>query len=61
MKIGLKRIDTQERITVKALLDSEVIRLVISLEFGKKQGFKLNIHYQIHRKRIEINVIGKQK
>jgi len=41
VKIGLERIDTQERVTVEALLDSEVMRLVISLEFARKQGFKL--------------------
>ena len=86
VKIGLKRIDTQEGITVEALLDSGVMGLVISLEFVKKQGFKLkkikrpiyvrnvngslnkegpiehtvevNIYYQGHRERTEIDVIG---
>jgi len=75
--------------TVKALLDNSVTRLVISLEFVRKQEFKLkkikrliyirnidssfskkepikymvkvNIYYQRHRKRIEIDVIGGQK
>ena len=89
MKIGLKRIDMQEGITVEALLDSGATRLVMSSEFAKKQGFKLkklekpinvrnvdvlfnkegpieniveiNIYYQEHRKRTEINVIGGQK
>jgi len=89
MKIGLKRIDTQEGITVEALLDSGATRLVMSSEFAKKQGFKLkrlerpinvrnvdgsfnreglientvevNIYYQGHRKRTEIDVIGGQK
>ena len=41
MKIGLERIDTQEGITVEALLDSGVMGLVMSSEFAKKQGFKL--------------------
>jgi len=41
VKIGLERVDTQEGITVEALLDSGATRLVMSLEFAKKQGFKL--------------------
>ena len=41
MKIGLERIDTQEGITVEALLDSGATGLVMSLEFARKQGFKL--------------------
>jgi len=41
VKIGLERIDTQEGITVEALLDSEATGLVMSSEFAKKQGFKL--------------------
>jgi len=41
VKIGLERIDTQEGVTVKALLDGRVTRLVISLKFARKQGFKL--------------------
>ena len=40
VKIGLKRIDTQEEVIVEALLDSSVTGLVWSLEFAKKQGFK---------------------
>ena len=74
---------------VEVLLDSGVIGLVISLEFARKQGFKLkkierpiymrnvdgsfnkkgpieymvevNIYYQGHKKRIEIDIIGEQK
>ena len=89
VKIGLERIDTQEGITVEALLDSGAMRLVMSLEFARKQGFKLkklerpmqvrnvdgpfnkegpientvevNIYYQGHRERTEIDVIGGQK
>ena len=86
MKIGLERIDMQEEIIVEALLDSSAIGLVISLEFARKQKFKLkklerpmyvrnmdgslnkkgpiehtvevNIYYQGHRERMEIDVIG---
>ena len=89
VKIRLERIDTQEGVTVEALLDSGVTGLVMSSEFTKKQGFKLkklerpinmrnidglfnkegpienmvevNIYYQGHRERMEINVIGGQK
>jgi len=89
VKIGLERIDTQEEITVEALLDSSATGLVISLEFTRKQGFRLkkidrpiyvrnvnglfnkerpiehivevNIYYQEHRERAEIDVIGGQK
>ena len=41
VKIGLERIDTQEGITVEALLDSSAMGLVMSLEFARKQEFKL--------------------
>jgi len=89
VKIGLKIVDTQERVTMKALLDSGATELVISSEFAKKQGFKLkklekpinvrnvdgslnkegpiehmvevNIYYQGHKERTEIDVIGGQK
>ena len=89
VKIGLKIIDTQERITVEVLLNSGAIGLVMSLEFAEKQGFKskkikrpiyirnvdssfnkkrsiehtveVNIYYQEHRDRTEINVIKGQK
>ena len=89
VKIGLERIDTQEGITVEALLDSGATGLVMSSEFTKKQVFKLkkldrpmyvrnmdgllnkerpikhivevNIYYQEHKKRTEIDVIGGQK
>ena len=89
VKIGLERIDTQEGITVEALLDSGATGLVMSSEFAKRQGFKLkklerpinvrnvngsfnkegpienivevNIYYQGHRERTEIDVIGGQK
>ena len=85
-KIGLERIDIQKGVIVEALLDSRAMRLVMSSEFAKKQGFKLkkienpiyirnvdgmfnkerpientvevNIYYQEHRERMEIDVIG---
>jgi len=41
VKIELERIDTQKKVTVKVLLDSGMKRLVMSLEFARKQGFKL--------------------
>ena len=41
VKIGLERIDIQEEITVEALLDSSATGLVMSLEFARKQRFKL--------------------
>ena len=89
VKIGLERTDTQEGVTVEALLDSGAIGLVMSLEFARKQEFKLkkierpiyiknvnrtfnkkkpieytvevNIYYQGHKERTEIDVIGGQK
>jgi len=49
VKIELERIDIQERVTVKALLYNRVIELVISLEFARKQKFKLKkIERPIH-------------
>jgi len=41
VKIGLERINTQKEVTVEALLDSETTELVMSLEFARKQRFKL--------------------
>ena len=41
VKIGLKKINIQEKVTVEALLNSGVTGLVISSEFMRKQGFKL--------------------
>ena len=41
VKIRLERIDTQEGVTVEALLDSGTTGLVMSSEFARKQGFKL--------------------
>jgi len=36
VKIGLERIDIQERIMIEALLDNGAIKLVMSLEFVRK-------------------------
>ena len=41
VKIGLERTNIQEGVTMEALLDSRIMRLVMSSEFAKKQGFKL--------------------
>jgi len=41
VKIRLERIDIQEEIKVEVLLDSSAIGLVMSLEFARKQEFKL--------------------
>ena len=38
VKIGLKRINIQEEMTVEALLDSRVTGLVMSSEFARKQS-----------------------
>ena len=40
VKIGLERINIQERVTVEVLLNSGVMRLVMSSEFTRKQEFK---------------------
>jgi len=45
VKIRLERIDIQKKVMVETLLDSRVIELVISLEFTKKQRFKLKKTY----------------
>ena len=41
VKIGLEKINMQKEVTIETLLDSEAIKLVMSLEFPKKQRFKL--------------------
>ena len=38
VKIGLERINIQEGVIVEALLNSGVMRLVMSSEFSGKQG-----------------------
>ena len=52
VKIGLERIDTQKGVIVETLLNSKATGLVMSLEFAKKQGFKLkkNGKTNIHEK-----------
>jgi len=41
VKISLERTDIQKGVIVEALLDSRATELVMSLEFARKQGFKL--------------------
>jgi len=41
VKIVLEIIDTQEGVIVEVLLDSRMMKLVMSLEFVRKQKFKL--------------------
>ena len=41
VKTGLERVNIQEGITMEALLDSGATELVMSLEFAKKQEFKI--------------------
>ena len=41
VKTGLERINMQEGVTVEALLDNRATGLVMSLEFARKQEFKL--------------------
>jgi len=54
VKIRLERIDTQEGVTVEALLDSGAIGLVMSSEFAKKQGFKLKrINKSIYMRNVD--------
>jgi len=45
VKFGLERIDTQEEVTAETLLDSSATELVMSLEFTRKQRFKLKDLY----------------
>ena len=54
VKIRLERIDTQEGITVKTLLDSGATGLVMSLEFARKQEFKLKkLEIPIHVRNVD--------
>ena len=41
VKIGLERINIEEGVTVKMLLDNGITELIISLEFMRKQRFKI--------------------
>jgi len=47
-KVGLKQEDGEERIVVKALLDSGVTGLVMSLEFARKKNFKKKLDRPIY-------------
>jgi len=39
MKVGLKKLDTHEKATVKVLLDSDATEMFIDKEFMEEQGF----------------------
>jgi len=71
VKIELERVDTQEGVTVEALLDSGATGLVMSSEFARKQSFKLkkleglmnvrNVDGSLNKKRpieytVEVNI-----
>ena len=53
VKIGLERINTQEGITVEALLDSRATEMVMSSEFARKQGFKLKLERPMNVRNID--------
>ena len=56
VKIGLERIDIQEGIMVEALLDSGATELVMSLEFVRKQRFKLKkMEKPIYMRNVDIS------
>ena len=76
VKIRLERINIQEGVIVEILLDSGAIGLVISSEFARKQGFKLNkierliyirnMNSSFNKKRfieytVEVNISGIEK
>ena len=48
VKISFEKIDTQEKVTVKVLLNSSMMELVISPEFVRKQKFKLKKKTERH-------------
>jgi len=75
VNIGLEKIDTQKEVTIEALLDNSVIVLVMSLEFARKQRFKLkkieeliyvrNLNRTFNKKRpientVEVNIFYKE-
>ena len=41
MSVGIKRIDTHEGRTVKALLDSRAMRIFMSKSLAQKRGYRL--------------------
>ena len=54
MKIGSEKIDTQEGIMVEILLDSGAMGLVMSLEFARRQEFKLKkLERPIHMRNMD--------
>ena len=41
VKVGMERIDTHERVTVKALLDSKATGMFMDRKFVEKHGFRM--------------------
>jgi len=41
MKIGIKKINTHEEMTVKALLDSGAMEMFVNRKFAEKHGFRM--------------------
>ena len=41
MKVGLKKLESHEGITVKTLLNSRVTGLFMDIAFAKEKGFKM--------------------
>ena len=75
VNIGLEKIDTQKEVNIEALLDNSIIVLVMSLEFARKQRFKLkkieeliyvrNLNRTFNKKRpientVEVNIFYKE-
>ena len=75
VNIRLEKIDTQKEVTIEVLLDSSVIVSVMSLEFARKQRFKLkkieeliyvrNLNRTFNKKRLientmEVNIFYKE-
>ena len=52
VKIGLKQEDNKERIIVKALLDSSMTELVMSLEFARKK-FRKKLNRLIYMRNVD--------
>jgi len=60
------KIDIQEKVTVEALLDSKVTRLVMNSKFVRKQEFKLEknrkmsgaVHTGVEVRRMDLEVSG---
>ena len=75
VNIKLEKINTQQEVTIEALLDNSVVVSVMSLEFARKQRFKLkkieeliyvrNLNGTFNKKRLientmEVNIFYKK-